>query len=50
MSTTSAWPLTKTKKMSQTEKFFAGRTFGDTPKSFQIEENGEYYYIGSEVI
>ncbi|KAI0209079.1 SWI/SNF-related matrix-associated actin-dependent regulator of chromatin subfamily B member 1 [Lamellibrachia satsuma] len=35
--------------MSQTEKTFSGRTFGETPKPFQIEENGEYYYIGSEV-
>lgn len=25
------------------------RTFGDRPKRFQIEEGGEYYYIGSEV-
>ncbi|CAH1802018.1 unnamed protein product [Owenia fusiformis] len=25
------------------------RTFGERPKSFQVEEGGEYYYIGSEV-
>lgn len=25
------------------------RTYGDKPISFQIEENGEYYCIGSEV-
>lgn len=25
------------------------RTYGDKPVSFQIEENGEYYCIGSEV-
>ena len=25
------------------------RTFGEKPKPFQIEEGGEYYYIGSEV-
>ena len=24
-------------------------TFGEKPRSFRIEENGEYYYIGSEV-
>lgn len=26
------------------------RTFGEKPIAFQLEENGEYYYIGSEVI
>lgn len=26
------------------------RTFGDKPISFQLEENGEYYCVGSEVI
>ncbi|KAK2174569.1 hypothetical protein NP493_794g01050 [Ridgeia piscesae] len=35
--------------MSQPDKPFSGRTFGETPKPFQIEEHGEYYYIGSEV-
>lgn len=25
------------------------RTFGDRPTPFQLDENGEYYYIGSEV-
>lgn len=25
------------------------RTYGDKPISFQVEENGEYYCIGSEV-
>lgn len=25
------------------------RTFGDKPISFQLEENGEYYCVGSEV-
>lgn len=25
------------------------RTYGDKPLSFQLEENGEYYYVGSEV-
>jgi len=25
------------------------RTYGDKPVSFQLEENGEYYCIGSEV-
>lgn len=25
------------------------RTYGDKPMSFQLEENGEYYYVGSEV-
>ena len=25
-------------------------TFGDKPKKFQIEEDGEFYYIGSEVM
>lgn len=27
----------------------AVRTYGDKPVSFQVEENGEYYFIGSEV-
>lgn len=25
------------------------RTYGDKPMSFQLEENGEYFYVGSEV-
>lgn len=25
------------------------RTYGDKPLAFQLEENGEYYYVGSEV-
>ena len=25
------------------------QTFGEKPKKFQIEEGGEFYYIGSEV-
>lgn len=25
------------------------RTYGDKPMSFQLEETGEYYYVGSEV-
>lgn len=25
------------------------RTYGDKPASFQLEENGEYYSVGSEV-
>ena len=25
------------------------KTFGEKPKSFALEENGELYYIGSEV-
>lgn len=25
------------------------RTYGDKPISFQLEENGEYYCVGSEV-
>lgn len=25
------------------------RTFGDKPISFQLEENGEYFCVGSEV-
>ena len=25
------------------------RTFGEKPKPFQIEEDGEFYYVGSEV-
>lgn len=25
------------------------RTYGDKPLSFQLEENGEFYYVGSEV-
>lgn len=25
------------------------RTYGDKPLCFQLEENGEYYYVGSEV-
>lgn len=25
------------------------RTFGDKPTAFQLEDEGEYYYIGSEV-
>lgn len=25
------------------------RTYGDKPVSFQLEENGEFYYVGSEV-
>lgn len=25
------------------------RTYGDKPLSFQLEENGEYYFVGSEV-
>ncbi|KAL3185873.1 hypothetical protein MRX96_028755 [Rhipicephalus microplus] len=25
------------------------RTFGDKPTAFQLEEDGEFYYIGSEV-
>ncbi len=28
----------------------AVKTYGDKPLSFQLEENGEYYCIGSEVI
>lgn len=27
----------------------AVRTYGDKPISFQLEENGEYYCVGSEV-
>lgn len=30
-------------------KKMALRTYGDKPASFQLEENGEFYYIGSEV-
>ena len=30
-------------------KIMALRTYGDKPISFQVEENGEYYCIGSEV-
>ena len=26
------------------------KTYGDKPVSFQLEENGEYWCIGSEVI
>jgi len=26
------------------------RTFGDKPKAFQLEEGGELYYVGSEVL
>ena len=26
------------------------RTFGDKPKAFQLEEGGELYYVGSEVM
>lgn len=26
------------------------RTYGDKPLSFQLEENGEFYYVGSEVV
>ena len=26
------------------------RTYGDKPQPFQLEENGDFYYIGSEVI
>lgn len=29
---------------------FGTKTFGEKPKPFQIEEDGEFYYIGSEVI
>lgn len=25
------------------------RTYGDKPLSFQLEENGEFFYVGSEV-
>lgn len=25
------------------------RTYGDKPICFQLEENGEFYYVGSEV-
>lgn len=25
------------------------KTFGDKPTAFQLEEDGEFYYIGSEV-
>ena len=25
------------------------QTFGEKPKKFQLEEGGDYYYIGSEV-
>lgn len=28
----------------------AVKTYGDKPLSFQLEENGEYYCIGSEVM
>ncbi|XP_048761543.2 SWI/SNF-related matrix-associated actin-dependent regulator of chromatin subfamily B member 1-A-like [Ostrea edulis] len=28
---------------------FGTKTFGEKPKPFQIEEDGEFYYIGSEV-
>lgn len=31
-------------------KEMALRTYGDKPLSFQLEENGEFYYVGSEVI
>lgn len=27
----------------------SGRTYGDKPISFQVEEGGEFYCIGSEV-
>lgn len=27
----------------------AMRTYGDKPLCFQLEENGEYFYVGSEV-
>lgn len=27
----------------------AMRTYGDKPLSFQLEENGEYFFVGSEV-
>ena len=26
------------------------RTFGERPTAFQLEENGDFYYIGSEVL
>jgi hypothetical protein len=26
------------------------RTFGEKPKAFQIEDGGELYYVGSEVM
>ena len=38
-----------TKKLKMASNSPAPRTFGEKPKSFQIEEGGEYYYIGSEV-
>ena len=25
------------------------RTYGDKPSAFQLEEGGDFYYIGSEV-
>lgn len=46
------------KPISQNEKFITpavmasgGRlkTFGEKPKAFSLEENGETYYVGSEV-
>ena len=27
----------------------AMRTYGDKPRKFQLEDGGEYFYIGSEV-
>lgn len=34
----------------QNMAMFGTKTFGEKPKPFQIEEDGEFYYIGSEVI
>lgn len=35
--------------MTAAQRKMALRTYGDKPISFQVEENGEYYCIGSEV-
>lgn len=42
------WPLCNW-RVSVARRKMALRTYGDKPISFQVEENGEYYCIGSEV-
>lgn len=41
-------PLVLETKMATSQP--GSRTFGEKPKSFQIEEGGEWYYVGSEVL
>lgn len=41
--------LRRTWKRCLKKRKMSLRTYGDKPLSFQLEEGGEYYYVGSEV-